>query len=66
MSNIFMSLGHGLRGLLPIIPGTMSLLSLWENALEGQLPEMHITANSTLFVHANDFSCKLRGAWWPP
>eukprot|EP00971_Amphidinium_carterae_P231293 4589961-Amphidinium_carterae.1 len=59
MSNIIMSLGHGLRGLLPSIPGTTSLLSLWENALEGHLPEMHITANSILFVHANDFSCQL-------
>eukprot|EP00971_Amphidinium_carterae_P263821 5234250-Amphidinium_carterae.1 len=38
MSNIFMSFGHGLRGLLPSIPGTMSLLSLWENGFEGQLP----------------------------
>eukprot|EP00971_Amphidinium_carterae_P096587 1911681-Amphidinium_carterae.1 len=37
----------------------MSLLSLWENGFEGRLPNMHIFANSTLFVHANDFSCQL-------
>eukprot|EP00971_Amphidinium_carterae_P323478 6428493-Amphidinium_carterae.1 len=37
----------------------MSLLSLWESALEGHLPEMHIIANSMLFVHANEFSCQL-------
>eukprot|EP00971_Amphidinium_carterae_P286361 5685611-Amphidinium_carterae.1 len=59
MSDIIMSLGHGLRGLLPSIPGTMSLLSLWENGLEGHLLKMHITENSTLFVHANGFSCQL-------
>eukprot|EP00971_Amphidinium_carterae_P095293 1885111-Amphidinium_carterae.1 len=59
MSSIFMSLGHGLRGLLPSIPGTILLLSLWENGLEGHLHEMHITEHSTLFVHANDFSCQL-------
>eukprot|EP00971_Amphidinium_carterae_P208438 4135614-Amphidinium_carterae.1 len=59
MEEVIMSFGHGLRGLLPRIPGTMSLLSLWENVLQGQLPEMHITEKSTLYVHANDFSCQL-------
>eukprot|EP00971_Amphidinium_carterae_P066179 1310845-Amphidinium_carterae.1 len=59
MSEIMMSFGHGLRGILPSIPGTMSLLSLWENGLEGDLPEMHITENSKIFVHANAFSCQL-------
>eukprot|EP00971_Amphidinium_carterae_P211953 4205809-Amphidinium_carterae.1 len=59
MSDIILSFGHGLRGLLPNIPGTMSLFSLWENALEGHLQEMHITENSTLLVQANDFSCRL-------
>eukprot|EP00971_Amphidinium_carterae_P335008 6470634-Amphidinium_carterae.1 len=59
MLDIIMSFGHGLRGLLPRIPGTMSLLSVWENGLERHMPEMHITANSMLFVHANDFSCQM-------
>eukprot|EP00971_Amphidinium_carterae_P166387 3297508-Amphidinium_carterae.1 len=43
-----LSFGHGLKGLLPIIPGTLSALSLSENGLQGNLPELHITANSTL------------------
>eukprot|EP00971_Amphidinium_carterae_P294050 5838366-Amphidinium_carterae.1 len=59
MSDIIMSLGHGLRGLLPRIPGTMSLFSLWENGLEGHLPDMRITGDSVLFAHANDFSCQI-------
>eukprot|EP00971_Amphidinium_carterae_P029493 580766-Amphidinium_carterae.1 len=59
MSKIIISIGHGLRGLLPRIPATMSLLSLWENGLEGYFPELHITNLSVLFVHANDFSCQL-------
>eukprot|EP00971_Amphidinium_carterae_P119098 2359417-Amphidinium_carterae.1 len=37
----------------------MSLLSVWENGLEGHLPELHITNWSVLFVQANDFSCQL-------
>eukprot|EP00971_Amphidinium_carterae_P242138 4807697-Amphidinium_carterae.1 len=65
MYNIIMTFGHGLRGLLPSIPGTMDLLSLWENgleapkSLEGHMPELHISEDSMLFVHANDFSCQL-------
>eukprot|EP00971_Amphidinium_carterae_P106931 2117861-Amphidinium_carterae.1 len=35
MAEITMSFGHGLRGLLPSIPGTVGLLSLWENGLKG-------------------------------
>eukprot|EP00971_Amphidinium_carterae_P034544 680022-Amphidinium_carterae.1 len=56
---ITMSFGHGLTGLLPSISGTVIVLSLWENSLEGYLPEMHIKDESVLLVHANDFSCKL-------
>eukprot|EP00971_Amphidinium_carterae_P063448 1255863-Amphidinium_carterae.1 len=56
---IILSLGHGLRGLLPSIPGTVSLLGLWENGLEGRLPDLHMLENSTLLVHSNDFSCRL-------
>eukprot|EP00971_Amphidinium_carterae_P185054 3674689-Amphidinium_carterae.1 len=37
VSKIIMSLGHGLRGLLPRMLTTLSLLSLWENGLEGHL-----------------------------
>eukprot|EP00971_Amphidinium_carterae_P024548 483929-Amphidinium_carterae.1 len=59
MADNVVSLGHGLKGLLPSIPGTLSALSLSENKLEGHLPELHITANSTLLVHANCFSCHL-------
>eukprot|EP00971_Amphidinium_carterae_P067601 1338694-Amphidinium_carterae.1 len=59
MVEISVSLGHGLRGLLPAIPGTVSLLSLWENGLEGHLHELHMIENSTLLVFGNDFSCKL-------
>eukprot|EP00971_Amphidinium_carterae_P057984 1146865-Amphidinium_carterae.1 len=53
------SLGNGLRGLLPRIPGTLSVLSVSENGLEGHMPQLHITAKSTLLVHANDLSCQL-------
>eukprot|EP00971_Amphidinium_carterae_P058823 1162913-Amphidinium_carterae.1 len=56
---ITVSFGHGLRGLLPNILGTLSLLSLWENGLEGHLPELHMIENCTLVVYGNDFSCKL-------
>eukprot|EP00971_Amphidinium_carterae_P289540 5749043-Amphidinium_carterae.1 len=59
MAHITISLGHGLRGLLPSIRGTVGLLSLWENALEGHLQELHLIENSTLLVYGNDFSCKL-------
>eukprot|EP00971_Amphidinium_carterae_P048531 956551-Amphidinium_carterae.1 len=59
MADIVLSLGHGLRGLLPSIPGTVSVLSLWENGLEGQLHKLHVMENSTLLVFNNDFSCKL-------
>eukprot|EP00971_Amphidinium_carterae_P056678 1120463-Amphidinium_carterae.1 len=31
------SIGHGLRGSLPSISGTVGLLRLWENGLEGHL-----------------------------
>eukprot|EP00971_Amphidinium_carterae_P102493 2028882-Amphidinium_carterae.1 len=53
------NVGHGLRGLLPSIPGTVGLLSLGENALEGHVPELHMNQNSTLIVYGNDFSCNL-------
>eukprot|EP00971_Amphidinium_carterae_P193885 3847021-Amphidinium_carterae.1 len=59
MADITMSFGHGLRGLLPSIPGTVRLLSLGENGLEGHLPELHMNQTSTLMVYGNDFSCKL-------
>eukprot|EP00971_Amphidinium_carterae_P166742 3304348-Amphidinium_carterae.1 len=59
MADIIISLGHGLRGWLPTIPGTVGLLSLWENGLEGHLPEFHITQFSSLLLYGNEFSCKL-------
>eukprot|EP00971_Amphidinium_carterae_P290011 5758433-Amphidinium_carterae.1 len=59
MDRIRMAFGHGLRGPLPRIPGTVALLSLWGNGLKGPFPETHITGQSTLFAHTNDFSCKL-------
>eukprot|EP00971_Amphidinium_carterae_P290958 5777941-Amphidinium_carterae.1 len=59
MADNILSFGEGLRGLLPSIPGTLSVLSVSENALEGHMPELHITCNSTLLVHANDLSCQL-------
>eukprot|EP00971_Amphidinium_carterae_P232937 4622782-Amphidinium_carterae.1 len=59
MADNILSFGHGLRGLLPSIPGTMSALSLPENGLEGHMPVLHITSKSTLLVHANDLSCQL-------
>eukprot|EP00971_Amphidinium_carterae_P222750 4420655-Amphidinium_carterae.1 len=37
MADITTSFGHGLRGVLPSVSGTMILLSLWENGLEGQI-----------------------------
>eukprot|EP00971_Amphidinium_carterae_P018193 358865-Amphidinium_carterae.1 len=59
MAENIMSLGHGLSGLLPSIPGTLSLISLSENGLEGHLPQLHITTNSKLLIYANDLSCHL-------
>eukprot|EP00971_Amphidinium_carterae_P333923 6468947-Amphidinium_carterae.1 len=59
MAEIILSFGHGLKGLLPSIPGTVLLLSLCDNSLEGHLPELHISVESMLLVYANDFSCKL-------
>eukprot|EP00971_Amphidinium_carterae_P082127 1624511-Amphidinium_carterae.1 len=59
MADITISLGHGLRGLLPSISGTVGLLSLWENGLEGHIPELHMNHTSTLLVFGNEFSCKL-------
>eukprot|EP00971_Amphidinium_carterae_P153325 3039732-Amphidinium_carterae.1 len=59
MAVILVSLGSGLSGVVPNICGTVTLISFWENGLEGQLPEMRIIQNSVLLVHANDFSCNL-------
>eukprot|EP00971_Amphidinium_carterae_P197876 3927162-Amphidinium_carterae.1 len=59
ITEIVVSLGHGLKGLLPSIPGTVSLLSLWENSLEGHLHQLRIIEKSTLLLYGNDFSCKL-------
>eukprot|EP00971_Amphidinium_carterae_P231240 4588900-Amphidinium_carterae.1 len=59
-----LAFGHGLRGPLPSIPGTVELLSVWQNSLQGHLPELHITNSSKLFVHANDLSCKLPQNGW--
>eukprot|EP00971_Amphidinium_carterae_P185927 3691102-Amphidinium_carterae.1 len=59
VAEIILSFGHGLRGLLPSIQGTVTVLSLWENSLEGHLPDLHINERSVLLVHANEFSCKL-------
>eukprot|EP00971_Amphidinium_carterae_P170068 3369749-Amphidinium_carterae.1 len=59
MADITISTGHGLRGLLPSISGTVGLLSLWENGLEGRLPELHMDHTGTLLVYSNEFSCKL-------
>eukprot|EP00971_Amphidinium_carterae_P210806 4183071-Amphidinium_carterae.1 len=47
-AEIIVSLGHGLRGSLPSIPGTVFLLSLWENDLEGHLHELRLIENGTL------------------
>eukprot|EP00971_Amphidinium_carterae_P008298 163819-Amphidinium_carterae.2 len=35
MADIILSFGHGLMGLLPSISGTLGLLGLCENGLEG-------------------------------
>eukprot|EP00971_Amphidinium_carterae_P300404 5968781-Amphidinium_carterae.1 len=59
MADITISFGHGLKGVLPSIPGTVGLLSLWENGLERHLPALHINQTSTLLLYNNDFSCKL-------
>eukprot|EP00971_Amphidinium_carterae_P099936 1976166-Amphidinium_carterae.1 len=59
MADITISFGYGLRGLLPSITGTVGLLSLWENKLEGHLPELHMNPTSMLLLYGNDFSCKL-------
>eukprot|EP00971_Amphidinium_carterae_P095668 1893042-Amphidinium_carterae.1 len=59
MAAITICLGHGLRGLLPSVSGTVGLLSVWENGLEGHLPELRMNQTSSLLVYGNDFSCKL-------
>eukprot|EP00971_Amphidinium_carterae_P161072 3193886-Amphidinium_carterae.1 len=59
MASITISFGHGLKGLLPSISGTVGLLSLWENALEGHLPALHMKNTSNILVYSNEFSCKL-------
>eukprot|EP00971_Amphidinium_carterae_P111968 2217551-Amphidinium_carterae.1 len=59
MADIIISFGHGLRGMLPRISGTVALLSVWENGLEGHLSELHISDTSTLLLYSNEFSCKL-------
>eukprot|EP00971_Amphidinium_carterae_P292993 5817057-Amphidinium_carterae.1 len=53
ISDIIMSFGHGLRGLLPSIPGTMSLLSLWENSLEGHLNARHAVSGRHVIQDMN-------------
>eukprot|EP00971_Amphidinium_carterae_P194057 3850592-Amphidinium_carterae.1 len=59
MADITLSFGHGLKGLLPSISGTVGLLSLWENALEGHLPDLRMKQTGTLLVYGNELSCKL-------
>eukprot|EP00971_Amphidinium_carterae_P032777 645305-Amphidinium_carterae.1 len=59
MANINVSLGHGLSGLLPSISGTVGLLSLGKNGLQGHLPELHMSDTSTLLLYSNKFSCEL-------
>eukprot|EP00971_Amphidinium_carterae_P245386 4872970-Amphidinium_carterae.1 len=59
MANITISLGHGLRGLLPSISGTVRLIGVKKNGLEGHLPDLHMNPTSTLLVYGNAFSCKL-------
>eukprot|EP00971_Amphidinium_carterae_P008822 174082-Amphidinium_carterae.1 len=62
-TDLLLIFGQGLRGVLPKIPGTFFAASLWQNSLNGQLPELRIkddsTVNVTVLVHANHFSCKL-------
>eukprot|EP00971_Amphidinium_carterae_P074405 1470387-Amphidinium_carterae.2 len=59
MSEITLNFGHGLRGSLPSISGTVCLLSLWQNGLEGHVPELHMNHASTLLLFGDEFSCKL-------
>eukprot|EP00971_Amphidinium_carterae_P074989 1481908-Amphidinium_carterae.1 len=58
-ADITINFGHGLRGLLPSVPGTVGLLSVGENGLEGHLPVLHMNQTSHLLVYGNEFSCKL-------
>eukprot|EP00971_Amphidinium_carterae_P151089 2996175-Amphidinium_carterae.1 len=51
--------GHGFIGLFPRVPGTLHILSVFQNKLEGHLCELQIKNESELFVYANDFSCQL-------
>eukprot|EP00971_Amphidinium_carterae_P276454 5485896-Amphidinium_carterae.1 len=48
MADIYIALGHGLKGLLPGISGTVRVLSVKENGLEGHLPELHMNQTSSL------------------
>eukprot|EP00971_Amphidinium_carterae_P103697 2053167-Amphidinium_carterae.1 len=59
MADIILSFGHGLRGLLPRISGTVGLLSVWENGLEGHLPNLYMNHTSILLVYGNELSCKM-------
>jgi len=52
-------LGQGLRGLLPKIVTTHWVLSVFDNGLEGHLPDLFMANYSMLLCHSNYFSCML-------
>eukprot|EP00971_Amphidinium_carterae_P066047 1308335-Amphidinium_carterae.1 len=49
----------GLKGPLPGSQATVNALSVAGNALEGHLPDMHLSEFSTVLAHGNRFSCGL-------
>eukprot|EP00971_Amphidinium_carterae_P037319 733613-Amphidinium_carterae.1 len=51
--------GHGLAGTWPQVPGTLYVLSLPQNALQGHLPELHLDNSSVVLLESNHFSCML-------
>eukprot|EP00971_Amphidinium_carterae_P287510 5706918-Amphidinium_carterae.1 len=47
-------MGHGLVGRIPALRPSMGSLSLFGNELEGGLPSLLLTPNSTLLAHRTE------------
>eukprot|EP00971_Amphidinium_carterae_P260585 5170151-Amphidinium_carterae.1 len=50
ITKIHVALGHGLSGPLPSIPGTVSLLSVWQNGLNGNLLSCKLPQNGGVYA----------------
>eukprot|EP00971_Amphidinium_carterae_P127477 2525952-Amphidinium_carterae.1 len=62
VSGIILALGHGLTGDVPQLPGTISILSVFGNDLEGCLPQLKLQTlgkGYRVLAHSNWLSCAL-------